>query len=170
MGFLTDNLPLLRQIGGIVLILLGLNMMGILRVGFLGRTFRPLAREGFGEQPLGGAAARNPLAAFALGSIFALGWTPCVGPTLGAILGLSAISASPQVILLLIGYSIGLGVPFLLMAFAVDRASRVALQFRRFGSQLQFVGGLLVVVIGLAILFDWLGFFARQFAWLIPSV
>ena len=56
------------------------------------------------------------------------------------------------------------------MAFAVDRASRVAPAFRRFGSQLQFVGGLLVVVIGLAILFDWLGFFARQFAWLIPSV
>lgn len=169
-GFLRDNLVLLRQIGGVVLIVLGLNMMGVLRFGILGRTFRPLAREGFGEQPLGGAAARSPLAAFALGSIFALGWTPCVGPTLGAILGLAALSASPQVILLLVGYSIGLGVPFLLMAFAVDRASRVALSFRRFGSQLQFVGGLLVVVIGLAILFDWLGFFAQKFAWLIPSV
>jgi cytochrome c-type biogenesis protein len=169
-GFLRDNLVLLRQVGGVVLIVLGLNMMGVLRLGPLGRTFRPLAREGFGEQPLGGAAARNPLAAFALGSIFALGWTPCVGPTLGAILTLSAVSASPQVILLLVGYSIGLGVPFLLMAFAVDRASRVAVPFRRFGSQLQFVGGLLVVVIGLAILFDWLGFLAQKFAWLIPNV
>jgi cytochrome c-type biogenesis protein len=169
-GFLRDNLTLLRQIGGVVLILLGLNMMGVLRFGFLGRTFRPLAREGFGEQPLGGAAARNPLAAFALGSIFALGWTPCVGPTLGAILTLSAVSPSPQVILLLIGYSIGLGLPFLLMAFAVDRAARVVAPFRRFGSQLQFVGGLLIVIIGLAILFDWLGFLAQKFAWLIPNV
>src|SRR4029079_17900156 len=89
-GFLRDNLVLLRQSGGIVLIVLGLNMMGVLRLGPLGRTFRPLSREEFGEQPLGGAASRNPLAAFAPASIFALGWTPCVGPTLGAILTLSA--------------------------------------------------------------------------------
>jgi cytochrome c-type biogenesis protein len=169
-GFLRDNLVLLRQIGGVVLILLGLNMMGILRVGLLARTWRPLAREEFGAQPLGGAAARNPLAAFALGSIFALGWTPCVGPTLGAILTLSAVSAGPQVILLLVGYSIGLGLPFLLMALAVDRASRVLAPFHRFGSQLQFIGGALVVVIGLAIVFDWLGFFAREFYALWPNV
>lgn len=169
-GFLRDNLVLLRQIGGIVLILLGLNMMGVLRFGLLARTWRPLAREEFGEQPLGGAAARNPLAAFALGSIFAVGWTPCVGPTLGAILTLSAVSAGPQVVLLLVGYSIGLGLPFLLMALAVDRASRVLAPFHRFGSQLQVIGGALIVVIGLAILFDWLGFFAQKLVWLWPSV
>jgi cytochrome c biogenesis protein CcdA len=61
-------------------------------------------------------------------------------------------------------------VPFLLMAFAIDRASRCGRPFRRFGSQLQFVGGLLIVVIGLAILFDWLGLLAQKFAWLIPNV
>ena len=164
------DLPLVRQIGGVVLVLLGLNLMGVLRLPALARTWRPLARDQFGRQPLGGAAARSPLAAFALGSIFAVGWTPCVGPTLGAILTLSAVSASPQVFLLLIGYSIGLGVPFLALALAVDSTARFTRPFLRYGRQIEIVGGLLVVIIGLAIAFDWLGLLASQFRGLWPNV
>jgi cytochrome c-type biogenesis protein len=164
------DLPLVRQIGGIVLILLGLNLMGVLRIRALARTWRPLPADNFGRQPLGGAAARNPLGAFALGSIFAIGWTPCVGPTLGAILTLSAVSASPQVVLLLLGYSIGLGVPFLALALAMDGAARFTRPFLRYGRAIELIGGALVVVIGLAIVFDWLGFLAQKFAWLWPQV
>jgi cytochrome c-type biogenesis protein len=164
------DLPLIRQIGGAVLIVLGLNLMGVLRFGLLARTWRPLAREGFGSQPLGGAAARNPLAAFALGSIFAIGWTPCVGPTLGAILSLSLVSASPQVLLLLVGYSVGLGLPFVLLALAVDGAARFTRPFLRYGRVIEIIGGALVVLIGLAIIFDWLGFLAQKFAFLWPNV
>jgi cytochrome c-type biogenesis protein len=172
-GPLRENLTLLRQVGGIVLVLLGLNLMGILRIGLLARTWRPFGRsdgESFGRQPLGGAAARHPLGAFALGSIFALGWTPCVGPTLGAILTLSAVSASPQVILLLVGYSLGLGVPFVALALAMDGAARFTRPLVRYGRTIELIGGALVVIIGLAVLFNWLEFLAAKFAWLWPNV
>jgi len=53
--------------------------------------------------------------------VFAIGWTPCIGPTLGAILTLSAISVSPQVVVLLIAYSLGLGIPFVALALALDK-------------------------------------------------
>jgi cytochrome c-type biogenesis protein len=167
-GPLRDNLPLLRQIGGIVLILLGLNLMGVLRLSLLARTWRPFDR--FGQAPLGGAAARSPLGALALGAIFAIGWTPCVGPTLGAILTLSVVSASPQVILLLLGYSVGLGLPFIALALAMDGGARYTRPFLRYGRQIELIGGGLIVVIGLAILFDWLSFFARAFSFLWPQV
>ena len=165
------DLPFVRQVGGVILILLGLNLMGVLRLGLLSRSWRPLSRaDDLRARPLGGAAARSPLGAFALGSIFAVGWTPCVGPTLGAILTLSAVAASPQVLLLLAGYSLGLGIPFVALALAMDGAARFTRPFLRYGRLIEIVGGLLVVVIGLAIIFDWLGFLASQFRFLWPNV
>jgi cytochrome c-type biogenesis protein len=144
--------------------------MGVLRFRLLARTWSP-AEPKFGEQPLGGAAARNPFAAFALGAIFALGWTPCVGPTLGAILGLSLnVGAAPQVIALFGAYSLGLGIPFVVLALAVDGTARVTKAFLRYGREIEEIGGALVVVVGLAIVFDWLTLFARAFSFLWPQV
>src|SRR4051794_23434739 len=109
-----------RIVGGIVLIVLGLNLMGVFRIRLLNRTFAP-GQAQFGQQPLRGIGARSPIGAFLLGSVFALGWTPCIGPTLGAILGLSLnAGAAPQVVLLLAAYSLGLGIPFMLLALAID--------------------------------------------------
>ncbi len=99
-GPLRDNLPLLRQVGGIILVILGLNLMGVLRLRTLARSWKPLERFG-GEQP--GARRGGVVGGFALGSVFALGWTPCIGPTLGAILTMAAVGTSPQVVSLLAG-------------------------------------------------------------------
>jgi len=167
-GPLRENLPLLRTVGGIVLVVLGLNLMGVLRLGVLARSWRPLER--FGQKPLGGAAARSPIGALALGSIFAIGWTPCIGPTLGAILTLSAISAGPEVALLLVAYSIGLGVPFVLLALAMDGAARFTRPLLRHGRLIEIVGGALVVIVGLAIMFDWLTLIAQRLVFLWPQV
>ncbi len=162
------DLPLVRQIGGVVVILLGLNLMGVLQLGLLNRSLSP---QRFGRAPLGGAAARSPLGALALGGIFALAHTPCIGPTLGAILGLSLqAGAAPEVVALLVGYSLGIGVPFLALAVALDGSARLTRPFLRHGRAIEIVGGALVVVIGVAIFFDWLTLIAQRLSFLWPQV
>jgi cytochrome c-type biogenesis protein len=162
---LQIDLPLLRVIGGAIVVVLGLNLMGVIRVPLLMRSWRPFDTFGSARP-----AAANPLGAFGLGAIFAIGWTPCIGPTLGGILGLSALAPSAQVVALFIAYSLGLGVPFVALALALDRAPALIRPLVRYGRQVEIVGGALVVLIGLAIIFDWLGFFARTFSWLWPQV
>jgi cytochrome c-type biogenesis protein len=163
------DLPFVRLAGGALVVVLGLNLMGVIRIRLLSRTWRPGAR--FGEAPVGGAAARNPLAAFALGAIFAVAHTPCVGPTLGAILTLSlGLGAAPEVVLLLGAYTIGIGMPFLALALAVDGSARFTRPLLRHGRTIELIGGAFVVLIGLAIMFDWLSLLARTFAFLIPQV
>jgi cytochrome c-type biogenesis protein len=189
----------LRQLGGVVLIVLGLNLAGILHFDWLQRSWRPFdaafnqramatavttgpsaagtrtsgsaagSGGGFGALP-GHGLARTPLAAFGLGAIFSVGWTPCIGPTLGAILGLSAIGPSIQVVALFVAYSAGLAIPFLAMAMALERVRGVTAPLLRHGRWVELVGGLLVAGIGLALLFDWLSLLARTFSFLIPSV
>jgi cytochrome c-type biogenesis protein len=166
-GPLRDNLPLLRQVGGLILVILGLNLMGVLRFRTLARSWKPLERFG-GERP--GARRGGVVGGFALGSVFALGWTPCIGPTLGAILTMAAVGTSPQVVSLLIAYSIGLGIPFILMALAVDRAPIITRPLLRYSRQIEVAGGALIVFLGFALIFDWLGLFARTFSFLWPSV
>jgi cytochrome c-type biogenesis protein len=107
---------------------------------------------------------------FALGSVFAIGWTPCIGPTLGAILTMAAVGTSPQVVGLLDAYSSGLGLPYILMALAFDRAPLVTRPLLRYSRYIEVVGGALVVFLGFALIFDWLGLVASELAFLIPSV
>jgi cytochrome c-type biogenesis protein len=163
-------LTVLRQLGGVVLIVLGLNLAGLLRLDRLQRSWRPfdarLTERGLRGEPIGG----TPAASFGLGAIFALGWTPCIGPTLGAIIGLAAIGPSAQVVALFGAYSLGLAVPFLVAAMALDRSTALLQPLRRHAHAVELIGGLLVAGIGVAILFDWLGVLARTFSFLIPSV
>lgn len=187
-GPLVDVLPLLRQVGGIVLILLGLNLAGILRVPAFERSWRPLdagaagalasatgtfslsspgsqaSRPGLGER-LGGRIVGTRggwLASFGLGAIFAVGWTPCIGVILGGILTLAATGGSGGAGgLLLIAYTAGLGVPFLLIAAAYDRSPALIGPLLRHGVIVSRAGGLLVALIGLAMLMNWLALLAQ---------
>jgi cytochrome c-type biogenesis protein len=165
-SILRDHQALLRQVGGILLIVLGLNLMGVLRVPILSRTWRPLE-----PQPsLGRSERRGVTGGLVLGVVFALGWTPCIGPTLGAILTMAAVSAGPQVVALLIAYCVGLGVPFLLLALAAERTPGITRALSRHGRTIELIGGALVVVMGVAILFDWLAAFSNAFVGLWPQV
>ena len=186
-GPLVDYLPTLRIVGGAVLIVLGLNLAGIVRIPALERNWRPLDAGAagslatatgtvrFGTGPsgptvgdrLGGrivSARGGWLASFGLGAIFAVGWTPCIGIILGGILTLAATSGTVlQGTLLLVAYTIGLGLPFLLIAAVYDRAPRLLAPLVRHGRAVSLVGGLLVALIGVAMVFDLLALMPRYF-------
>ena len=186
-GPLVDYLPTLRIVGGAVLIVLGLNLAGIVRIPALERNWRPLDAGAAGSlatatgttrfatavsgptvgDRLGGrmvSARGGWLASFGLGAIFAVGWTPCIGIILGGILTLAATSGTVlQGMLLLVAYTIGLGLPFLLIAAVYDRAPRLLSPIVRHGRAVSLVGGLLVALIGVAMLFDWLALLPRYF-------
>ena len=134
------HIPELGRLAGVVLIIAGVLTTGLLRTPlFLQRERRPgLTR-----------APRGPAGAFALGAAFAAGWSPCIGPVLASIL---AVSARAQTAgwgaLLLLLYSLGLGVPFLVLAASADR-SRWLSALRRRSALVERAGGVLLAAVGL---------------------
>lgn len=126
-------------IGGALVILFGLLTIGLLRPGWLQRDLRL-------HVDLRGG---RPIAAYALGLSFAFGWTPCIGPVLGAILTVSASTSTAANGVALLGlYSLGLGVPFLLSALFADKALARLRSARRAGRQLQRAAGVVMVAMG----------------------
>ncbi|HZM35689.1 MAG TPA: cytochrome c biogenesis protein CcdA [Burkholderiales bacterium] len=130
-------------LAGAIVVGFGLFMLGLWRwMPFLQRDLRPHLRLPGG----------NPFAAFVLGLAFAFGWTPCIGPILGAILAVAASGPDAGGVGLLSAYALGLGVPFLAAALFIDRAARIATRLRRFGAGLQLAGGVVMVVVGVAMI------------------
>jgi cytochrome c-type biogenesis protein len=185
-GGLAPYLGTLRQIGGVLLIVLGLNLAGVLRIPVLERSWRPLDAGAAASlaSATGGVALASPsgatlgdrlggrivngrggwLTSFGLGSIFAIGWTPCIGIILGGILMLASSSATAlQGGVLLVGYTLGLGLPFIAIAAVYDRAPALIRPLLRHGQAVSFIGGMLVVAIGVAMVMDWLALLPRWF-------
>ena len=137
---LTGHARLLTRILGGLTILLGLLFAGVFdRFSFAGRIVRPSARPKAG---LAGA----PL----LGVMFGLGWTPCIGPTLTAVLSLSAVSGTAaRGALLAFVYALGLGIPFLLVSLGFQVAMRVSAFARRRARLITQIGGAMLVCVGL---------------------
>ena len=146
-------------VGGAIVIVFGLLMLGMTRgLPWLQRDFR------FHPHHLAGGL---PIPAFLLGLAFGFGWTPCIGPILGAILTLTATQTSVSGgIGLLATYAAGLGVPFLFTAlFTRELAGRLK-GLRRLGTALQIVAGVILIVMGVAIMTGQLSRFAF---WLLQT-
>ncbi|WP_272950741.1 cytochrome c biogenesis CcdA family protein [Sinorhizobium meliloti] len=114
------------------------------------------------------SARRPPLGAFVLGLAFGFGWTPCIGPVLGAILTVSALSSTAAAgIVLLAVYSLGLGVPFLLSAVFADHLMQRLKSMRRLGRTLQVGAGGVMVAMGIAMITATITAFSL---WLLENV
>jgi cytochrome c-type biogenesis protein len=122
-------------------------------------SFAPAGGPGLADR-IGGRLVTSRggwLASLGLGAIFAIGWTPCVGVILGGILGLASSSSTVGAgAVLLVAYTLGLGIPFLAIALLYDRAPALLRPLVRRGRAVSLIGGLLVVAIGIAMIFNWL--------------
>lgn len=138
---LIANQLLLQRIGGIVTIVMGLVFIGFVPALQREVRFAPRLLSTIGGAPL-------------LGAVFALGWTPCLGPTLTAVIAVASASDGGTVIrgvVLVIAYCLGLGIPFLLLAFGSARAVRGLGWLRRHTRTIQLFGGVLLIIVGLAL-------------------
>jgi cytochrome c-type biogenesis protein len=142
-SFLFDNQPTLNKVAGIAIIAMGVLFVGSLFVPRLNREWRPdglIERAGRGGPVVAGAA-------------FAIAWTPCVGPTLGAILGLASTSSGTAQGGLLLGvYSAGLALPFLATAIAFNTATRAFGFFKRHYAAIQGGAGVILIAMGVLVL------------------
>jgi len=140
--FLLEHREWIRRLGGALIVLFGLYIAGVFRLGLFGRTAQFQLRE----KPAG------YLGSLLVGITFAVGWTPCVGPILGAILSLAGTAETVQRgVGLLIAYSAGLGVPFLLSALALGSFLRFFKRYRPFIPVVERAAGVLLVVVGVLV-------------------
>ncbi|MFN7085250.1 MAG: cytochrome c biogenesis CcdA family protein [Burkholderiales bacterium] len=129
--------------GGAIVIMFGLFTAGFLKIPWLQYDFRLHPRVGSGQ----------PLAAYVLGLAFGFGWTPCIGPVLGAILTVSAVAVSVSGGIILLGiYSVGLGIPFLACAVFTGAFAKRLRNFGHIGRWLQIVAGIVMVLMGFAMI------------------
>ncbi|NNK16409.1 MAG: cytochrome c biogenesis protein CcdA, partial [Sulfitobacter sp.] len=156
-AFFLQNQVLFAQISGVVIIVFGLHFIGLFRIPFLDQE----ARLDAGDK--GGSS----FGAYVLGLAFAFGWTPCIGPQLGAILSLAASEASVSKGTLLLGiYAAGLGIPFLLAAMFITRAMGMMNRIKRHMKLIERVMGGLLIAVGLAMV---TGAFSTFAFWLLET-
>jgi cytochrome c-type biogenesis protein len=140
--FLLDYRDVIRRVGGVLIVIFGLYIAGLLNFGPFSRTRQWQLRE----KPAG------YLGSFIVGLTFAIGWTPCVGPILGAILSLAGTADTVgRGVGLLVAYSAGLGVPFLLSAVALGVFLRFFKRYRPFIPIVERAAGVILVVVGVLV-------------------
>ena len=141
-GNLLFSTPWVRIVGGLVIIAFGFQMMGVLKIGALYRDTRKFSEE----------KPRGALGSALLGVAFAAGWTPCIGPILGGIIGLAATSGGWKNGLVLSAfYAAGLSVPFLVTGLVLNQFLGFYSWFRRHLHKVEVASGVLLIIIGLMV-------------------
>jgi len=158
---LIQHLDILAKIAGVVIILFGIHMMGLIRIPILYRE----ARFNTITKP------RGWLGAYVIGLAFGFGWTPCIGPILGSILAIAASDSSLKFgVGLLAVYALGLGVPFLLAALAINPFMRFMKNFRKYFRALEIGTGAILMATGLLIFTGQFQILAYWFLELFPGL
>ncbi len=130
------------KIGGVIVIVLGLNMIGVFKIPFLMMDKRPQFRS----------ANRSYIASFLVGLGFAAGWSPCIGPILAAILFKASQEQFAEATVLLFFYSMGLGLPFFITAAAISRSLGALNRVKRYLGAIEVGAGVFLVATGVVLL------------------
>jgi cytochrome c-type biogenesis protein len=148
-----DYAGFLRQLGGALLVFMGLHVAGVINVAALYREVRlPLGPFARGAA-FGSAAAPSYGRSVLLGVVFAAGWTPCIGPILGGIIGLASVSSTAlEGTVLLVAYAAGLALPFILVAVGATSVSRRLGWLREHAHAVSWVTGGMLIVVGFLML------------------
>lgn len=146
-SYLHHNAVIIRKVGGVLLVVLGIHVTGLIPLRFLLGEKRVSIKH----KPSGYAGS------FLVGIAFAAGWTPCIGPILAAILAVAATEENVfQGIMLLLLYSLGLGVPFFLSALAMHQFLTVFNRFKKYIRLFEVITGIFLMMIGVLIYTNWL--------------
>jgi len=141
--FVLSRLNILRIVGGVLVIVFGLYISGLFNISFLGYERKIHLKM----------KPANILGSFIVGIVFALGWTPCVGPVLGTILTYAATQETVREGVFLLGsYSLGLGIPFLVSGLAVNLFLRGFRKIKKYSRLISVVTGGLLILFGILIL------------------
>ena len=139
---LLQNSEILRIIAGIVIIIFSLQLIGLINIGYLNLEKRFDAKK-----------SKNIFFPYVIGLAFGFGWTPCIGPILGSILALASIEETlSRAVILLIFYSLGLAIPFILSGYLIQRFLLFSKNFKRNINLISKSGGVILLVTGVLIL------------------
>ncbi len=139
---LLQNSEILRIAAGMIIIIFSLQLIGIINIPYLNFEKRFDAKE-----------SRNILFPYVIGVAFGFGWTPCIGPILGSILALASIEETlSRAVILLISYSLGLAVPFVLSGYLIQRFLLFTKNFKKNINLISKIGGITLLVTGILIL------------------
>ncbi len=146
-SFLTHHKTAVNWVTGLIVVVFGLNFLGVFRIGFLNRTRRLEFRQN-----------RHTMASsFLFGIVFSIGWTPCVGAFLGSALMLASQQGTmAKGILLLVLYTLGLGIPFLISAVLIEKLKSAFGWVKRHYKWITRVSGGLLVVVGVCMCLGWM--------------
>ena len=162
--FLLSNSNILRIISGIIIIFFSLQLIGIINLKFMNKDIRFFTDK----------YSNNLAFPFLVGAAFAFGWTPCIGPILGSILTLAALEENfNKSILLLLFYSLGLAIPFIISGILLNKFLLFSKSFRKNALIITKVGGIILLITGAAILTNQLqvlGFYILEYFPLLGKI
>jgi len=158
-SFLTAKAGIIMKIGGVIIVVFGLHLTGLIRIPFLNYEKRFEVH----------AKVASFFSVMLMGAAFAFGWTPCVGPILGTILLYAGTQETvTKGVLLLSAYSLGLGIPFILTALAVNAFFRVFAKIRKAFRAIEIASGVLLILIGILVFFGSLKVLTEYFYKIFP--
>lgn len=153
--FMAKNQVIMRKIGGVIVVGLGVHFTGVINFGFL----QQYKKMEFSTKPVG------YLGSILVGMVFAAGWTPCIGPILASILLYASTSETMgKGIGLLSAYSLGLGIPFILSAIAINRFFGFFHGIKKYMRVISIISGIFLVIIGILIFTNYLTIMAQMFS------